>query len=80
MRRAKESEFSSSVSSRGGRCGLANLGNTCFMNSGIQCLSAVVPLSNYFLSGKWETELNLDNPLGTGNSEISWFFVEYFMG
>jgi len=36
------------------------------MNSGIQCLAAVVPLANYFLSGKWEVELNIDNPLGTG--------------
>lgn len=37
------------------------------MNSGIQCLAAVVPLANYFLDrSQWESELNPNNPLGTG--------------
>jgi hypothetical protein len=55
-----------SVSAVGGRCGLVNLGNTCFMNSGIQCLASVVPLANYFLSSQWSSEMNCSNPLGTG--------------
>ncbi len=29
--------------------GLRNLGQTCYMASAIQCLSAVEPLSKYFL-------------------------------
>jgi len=53
------------VSSRRGLCGLQNLGNTCFMNSGLQCLSNVKELTEYFLSDKYLKELNETNPLGT---------------
>lgn len=54
------------VTAAGGKCGLVNLGNTCFMASGVQCLAAVVPLANYFLSSQWQQEVNVNNPLGTG--------------
>lgn len=47
-----------------GLTGLGNLGNTCFMNSALQCLSNSVPLTRYFLSDKHKEELNCDNPLG----------------
>jgi len=33
-----------------GMTGLKNLGNTCYMNSVLQCMSATTPLARYFLS------------------------------
>jgi ubiquitin carboxyl-terminal hydrolase 4/11/15 len=33
-----------------GKCGLSNLGNTCYMNSALQCLRSVEELSKYFIS------------------------------
>ncbi|XP_013131997.1 ubiquitin carboxyl-terminal hydrolase 32 isoform X2 [Oreochromis niloticus] len=47
-----------------GATGLSNLGNTCFMNSSIQCVSNTKPLTDYFLSGKHLYELNRTNPIG----------------
>ena len=47
-----------------GLCGLGNLGNTCFMNSALQCLSNTPRLNKYFSSGKYKGDINKRNPIG----------------
>lgn len=76
-----EKDFSSSLLSDSGRSigslglmGLQNLGNTCFMNSAIQCLVHTPQFADYFL-GDYQKDINCKNPLGM-NGELALSFGE----
>ena len=57
-----------------GVCGSINLGNTCYMNSSIACLSNCSELTAYFLLKEFIEDINYDNIDGTqGNLAKEWY-------
>ncbi|TFK39717.1 hypothetical protein BDQ12DRAFT_681082 [Crucibulum laeve] len=56
-----------------GISGLKNLGNTCYMNAPIQCLSATAPFARFFNESRWKNAINYVNPLGSKGALTSSF-------
>ena len=63
-----------------GLCGSQNLGNTCFMNSSIACISNCIELTYYFLSKKYKNDINKSNRDGAGGKLASaWYeLIKYY--
>ena len=60
--------------SSSGICGSVNLGNTCYMNSSIACLSNCIELTYYFLSEQYKNDINYNNKYGLkGKLAEGWF-------
>lgn len=47
-----------------GTLGLVNLGNSCYMNSALQCLVHIPKFNQYFFYDGFEKEINTENPIG----------------
>jgi len=56
--------YALSAGSMRGLVGLQNLGNSCYMNSGLQCLLHTQPLVSYFLADGHLADLNRENRIG----------------
>ncbi|KAJ6232750.1 ubiquitin carboxyl-terminal hydrolase 11 [Anaeramoeba flamelloides] len=66
-----------------GLTGLENFGNTCFMNSSLQCLFNLKSLREYFLNDHYLQEINPNNPHGTGGELVHEFaniYKKYWEG
>lgn len=62
-----DTKLSESIKDKG-LSGLVNLGNTCYMNTTIQCLSNTLPFTKHLLSGKFMDSIN------TKKKEFDFFY------
>ena len=61
----KPEKYNNTKNKNKGVAGLYNLGNTCYMNCSLQCLSHTKDLTKYFLNYCFQNEVNLSSSFGT---------------
>ena len=57
------------------KCGLRNLGNSCYMNSILQCMFNTTHLAEYILSNNYRRDINRKNTMGYGGKVAESFAV-----
>jgi ubiquitin carboxyl-terminal hydrolase 4/11/15 len=71
-------DFVVAADPKNGICGLQNIGNTCYMNSALQCISHTMPLVHYFCRKMlFKKDLNLKNPLASKYCEFAVLFAKF---
>lgn len=53
-----------------------NVGNTCFLNSAVQCLSHTLPMTEYFLDDGYKADVRKRNPLGSKGGGVASSFAK----
>ena len=61
-----------SIYNNKGLSGIINLGNTCYINSAIQCLSHTIELTDFFLTNKWKI---INNNYKYNNFSNEWYRI-----
>ena len=57
------------------KCGLRNLGNSCYMNSVLQCMFNITQLADYFLTFSYRQDVKRNNVAGHGGKVAEIFAV-----